>query len=586
MRSALRPLRSCQRRSSCAEGSQSQRTSSELILRILRKRVLDTMGNACLVPERIDANTARALIGNEKAYRQALARAPWVVSQWRAGRTITGSQAMEIWERERLNGGAKASLAELRSPWIQHDDDKDSRDFKAEARILKLEVQLSKALAEIRALRPLRHQGQELPVLRGQLRTKSEECERLRNCVVRLERQLREEKLDNAALRRHLYDRAATTCETKQDVSVIKNDDSRISLDSAAPSKDDSPSLSPHPTESKVSSNELQSVEKTVATLLIDYEDRGGDLRAAFQKWDATGDGELSAIEIYRGLRTLESFDVDHVTSDDIRALVKNFDTADSGHLSFVEFESFVATYRDKLQRKRVPRASSDADAPVSAPTQSSPLSDVEKKVAKLLIAYEDKGGDLASAFKKWDASGDGALSAAEIHNGLVKLKHGFEDIELDDVKALLKRFDRTNDGHLSLLEFESFVETCRDQLRYNNNNRLSQKADSGSPSHSAPLSDVEKKVAQLLIAYEDKGSDLATAFNKWDASGDGALSATEIHKGLVKLGHGFEEVELDDVKTLMKRFDKNSDGHLSLLEFESFVVACREQLGAHSSRQ
>ncbi|WP_301033713.1 hypothetical protein, partial [Nocardioides sp.] len=81
-------------------------------------------------------------------------------------------------------------------------------------------------------------------------------------------------------------------------------------------------------------------------------------------------------------------------------------------------------------------------------------------RIAALLIIYENNGGDLGTAFSSLDASGDGAVSAAELLAGLKKLGHAFENTTRADVDAAfadgLAR-DK-GDAHASLTDFYAFV--------------------------------------------------------------------------------------------------------------------------------
>ncbi|KAJ8598602.1 hypothetical protein CTAYLR_001701 [Chrysophaeum taylorii] len=541
------------------------------------------MGNAAAVPESIDKHTARALVGSEKRFAALLGRAPWVATTWRQGKTISASEARLIWERDTFVGAARASLLDHRE---------GVPPVPSASPATTLEVKLYHALAELKALRPLRGQLRELPLLRGKLRKKTEDCDRLEHEVARLERNLREEQLDGMALRWRVAELERELRRRTDTVEQKTADNLQSSKRALFRHGSDDEKKTADSTQSSISPPPLSEGEARIAKLLACYEDRGGDLATAFRTRDASGDAARSATDLLSDLKDIDP-DFATVELDDASAILKRF----GGRLSPRDLEDFVASARVQLRetpqttRLRSPSTESDVVSSESPSEEALSLTAVERKVAQLLAAYEGKGGDLARAFRKWDVSGDGELSAVEIHDGLIKLGHGFETMHLDDIKALLKQFDKTSDGHLSLLEFESFVLTCREQLRATQTQTcspspgvdavVSAESTTESPSEAPPpsLTAVERKVAQLLAAYEDKGGDLARAFRKWDVSGDGELSASEIHEGLIQLGHGFEQTDIDDIKALLKRFDMNANGHLTLLEFESFVVTCRGKM-------
>jgi Ca2+-binding EF-hand superfamily protein len=82
--------------------------------------------------------------------------------------------------------------------------------------------------------------------------------------------------------------------------------------------------------------------------------------------------------------------------------------------------------------------------------------------VAALLCAYEDQGGDVATAFTQWDETGDGQLSAREILGGLRRLGAKFEYVDDVDVGAIVDSVDREPDGHMDLADFVEFVRKGR----------------------------------------------------------------------------------------------------------------------------
>ena len=125
------------------------------------------MGAAHVLPERIDADTARALVGNDRLYKAILPRAPWAVQKFRAGESISRNEARAIWEREKFDGAPRASeqyVASHELPLRARYDTStfaDREDY--ERAVAKLERRLFEALSELKALRPLRTEAVELP---------------------------------------------------------------------------------------------------------------------------------------------------------------------------------------------------------------------------------------------------------------------------------------------------------------------------------------------------------------------------------------------------------------------------------------
>ncbi|KAK7247647.1 hypothetical protein SO694_00125033 [Aureococcus anophagefferens] len=458
------------------------------------------MGAAHVLPERIDADTARALVGNDRLYKAILPRAPWAVQKFRAGESISRNEARAIWEREKFDGAPRASeqyVASHELPLRARYDTStfaDREDY--ERAVAKLERRLFEALSELKALRPLRSEALQVPILRGKLRRSSEECEILAENVARLERRLTEARLDVDRYRRDEGSAVAALtrrCEALEQrlaagggrESPAESQRPRDSPRSASPPESAAPGTPPGaratspkdttaPTEpssrAAASSNAsdggsaggdvvLAAGERRLAELLIAFEDGGGDLRAAFAKWDASGDGLLSAAEILKGLKGLPGKAFDGVERPDVEVLLK---TAGADHLDFSGFEAFVARGRDALglRRKRISFHSSSG----GSDRGSEAAEDLARKLGTLLITYEDGGGSLDSAFAKWDASGDGELSAAELLAGLRKLGDAFVDVAKNDVDALFKDVAKAG-GHASLADLTRFVAKQREAL-------------------------------------------------------------------------------------------------------------------------
>lgn len=84
-----------------------------------------------------------------------------------------------------------------------------------------------------------------------------------------------------------------------------------------------------------------------VAKLLIIYEDAGNSLKGAFDKFDKSGDGNISIHELLVGLQALGAA-FENISRDEVEKIViDGFDKdLDDAHISFHEFTSFVQRAR------------------------------------------------------------------------------------------------------------------------------------------------------------------------------------------------------------------------------------------------
>ena len=89
-------------------------------------------------------------------------------------------------------------------------------------------------------------------------------------------------------------------------------------------------------------------------------------------------------------------------------------------------------------------------------------------QVGKMLVLFEDAGHDLRAAFDKFDRSQDGLLSISELENGLKGLGAAFEQLTRAEVeKIAIDAFDQDPDegAHVTYEQFASFVKKARAQL-------------------------------------------------------------------------------------------------------------------------
>ena len=409
---------------------------------------------------------------------------------------------------------------------------------------------------------------------------------------------------------------------------------------------------------------------RTIAQLLCDVEDGGGDLGTLFDSWDASSDGECSVGELYGGLKRVPGDEFASLGRADVETLVAEaMDKDADGHVSRAEFLAFAARGRRALAESRLTfeqrvstaaepaaaveegepvetpaPAAAPAAAPAEAPAPRDPIGRLgvaASRIAALLIIYENNGGDLGTAFSSLDASGDGAVSAAELLAGLKKLGDAFENTTRADVDAAfadgLAR-DK-GDAHASLTDFYAFVAAGRRQglgaaaaAIAATPTKAPPPAVEAPPSAEAPpaeappaeappaeappaeeppaetpaeappaeappaeeppaaaapaaddtpppLSEASLRVGKLLIIHEDSGSALRSAFDKFDVDSDGLVSVAELHAGLVALGPAFAETTIGEVdKIAAEAFDADVDA-ISFDKFAAFVARARAQL-------
>jgi calmodulin len=294
------------------------------------------------------------------------------------------------------------------------------------------------------------------------------------------------------------------------------------------------------------------------------------DVKSAFRKFDANGDGALDMGE----LKQLLNSSGKKVSDQEVEQLFRQGDTDGDGMIDIQEFVKLMfpaaAQTLGKLQQSykslneviaSFRKNDSDGDGHISRQELKGVMSQFSEQDVDSIFALGDKdqsGGidyqefiymlmpnaqttlsrvsqqfnsiqSIKEGFKRVDTNGDGSISRQELKTGL-----RLSDDELAVVFAL---GDIDQDGEISMGEFIRLM----------------------SPSANSALN-------RLRNCFKDI-SDVMVAFKKFDANNDGALSQQELVAGMKSTGLNFESQECANVYALA---DLNQDGEISYVEFVS----------------
>ncbi|VFQ87202.1 unnamed protein product [Cuscuta campestris] len=133
---------------------------------------------------------------------------------------------------------------------------------------------------------------------------------------------------------------------------------------------------------------------------------------------------------------------------------------------------------------------------------------------------------EVQKVFEKFDANGDGKISAEELSGVLSALGTELSPEELNQV---MDEIDTDKDGFINLPEFADFC-----------------KGDGGS-------------------------KELRDAFDLYDADKDGLISAKELHEILTRLGVSTCSVE--ECQKMIGSVDSDGDGSVNFSEFEKMMT-------------
>ncbi|KAL4318286.1 hypothetical protein GQ457_18G023290 [Hibiscus cannabinus] len=137
---------------------------------------------------------------------------------------------------------------------------------------------------------------------------------------------------------------------------------------------------------------------------------------------------------------------------------------------------------------------------------------------------------EIEEVFKKFDANGDGKISALELGSILKSLGQRPSDEELDN---MIREFDADGDG---FIDFHEFIEL-------NTNG----------------------------VDYEEVLENLKDAFSVYDIDGDGSISAEELHEVLQSLG---DDCSMAECRKMISGVDNDGNGMIDFEEFKIMMMA------------
>jgi len=300
-------------------------------------------------------------------------------------------------------------------------------------------------------------------------------------------------------------------------------------------------------------------------------------VKAQFKKYDADGDGNITAEEMQNGMTEFKDFtreqakyafeladtnedgkiDISEFVSlmfpsakeaianlrkafkgpDDVAKKFKVWDSDGDGKISFEELKESAAKDSTKFLSEEDVNAifivgdlnlDGEIDEEEFSKLMIPSISDI---VAKFRYAHRSVE-DVRKAFKTYDRDGDGAIDRGELHKALTNYKFNFSDQEVDIIFAA---GDIDGDGCVDFEEFMYLMCPSTAQI-------------------------VKKFRASYKTINEVKG-----AFRKYDKNRDGGLSKSELSRMMMSTGHSFTDMEID---AIMNLGDRDGDGEIDLDEF------------------
>merc|ERR1712106_549276 len=302
------------------------------------------------------------------------------------------------------------------------------------------------------------------------------------------------------------------------------------------------------------------------------------DVKMAFKRFDADGDGEISMSELKNGA-------VSDFSSGEISAIFALGDSDGDGQVSFAEFAQLVLpSARDKVTTlKRTFKGAQDIQAAFQRfdINKDGQISCDELKNGLQGSGLKLNDQEVMTIFAMADIDGDGEISLDEFSallggNSAAPASSGntgagIKFRSVDEVKVAFKKFDINNDGHLDRNEFKQLVASCNggsDQAA----DDLFKQGDSdgdGKLDYQELIKLLYPASAQALEKLHKNFSNLnevKAAFKKYDADGDGHVSKEELQQVM----KGFSAGEVESIFALG---DKDQSGGIDIQEFISLML-------------
>ncbi|KAL6004769.1 hypothetical protein ACLOJK_005325 [Asimina triloba] len=154
-------------------------------------------------------------------------------------------------------------------------------------------------------------------------------------------------------------------------------------------------------------------------------------------------------------------------------------------------------------------------------------------------FAAMEISNQLKQVFKLIDANGDGKISPVELREVLICLGHDKSEARVE-AEGMVKEMDCNGDGLIDLEEFMGVV------------------GERGSQDEEG-------------CGCGSKDDDLKDAFQVFDADRNGFISANELQRVLISLGHN--RCSLQDCVLMIRGVDRNGDGLIDFEEFRSMMT-------------
>ncbi|KAE8988627.1 hypothetical protein PF011_g19094 [Phytophthora fragariae] len=298
-----------------------------------------------------------------------------------------------------------------------------------------------------------------------------------------------------------------------------------------------------------------------IKRIIVRAMEKGIRVHHIFVEIDASGDGKLSYEEFERGLNQLGVS-----TSNDkesVHELLAELDKDHDGTISYVEFLESLGISVEDNKKEVVLETIKDIKADVH---------EILRRLAKKGIKFED-------VFLHFDTDRNGTLSVEEFTQALHQLLQlnansgdTLKEFERNAVEEYVKTINSDGDTKIDYCEF---LVACGVSGKYMQEKTANFRQEA--------LDKAERKLIKLIVRARASGVTVREVFDQFDSNSDGNISLAEFQFFMEKLFVG-QGMAGDDAALVAARFDTNRDGMISRREFQEFGVDLQKKFESLSS--
>merc|ERR1712088_546932 len=295
------------------------------------------------------------------------------------------------------------------------------------------------------------------------------------------------------------------------------------------------------------------------------------EVKAAFRKFDADSDGHITRPELKGVMAKFGDADVD--------AVFALGDADQSGGIDYIEFIGLMIPNSGTMLKK-ISSQFADEKAVINGFKRIDANKDgaVSKQELKNGLRLSDQ--DTEVVFALGDVDQDGEISLPEFvrlmcpaaQSGLNKFRNSFRNIH--EVISAFKRFDADGDGEITFQELKSGASS----VAKFSEGELAAVFAVGDIDNDGKISFCE--FARMVLPSTDEkisvikktlgsANEISAAFKKFDANNDGAISVQELKNGLKSTGVKFSDQEIEVIFAVA---DLNGDAEISEAEFDNLM--------------